>query len=127
MSNEPEQNPLIFIVDDESAVRNALSLVVKSMNSSAICFSSANEFIEHIKSNPPTASACLITDIQMPEMSGIELLEHLNSLGIQIPAIITTGNGDDTLKQKAENLGATFLEKPFRPAKLQSVINGVLN
>ncbi|WP_298868781.1 response regulator [uncultured Gimesia sp.] len=127
MDNEPEQIPTVIIVDDESAVRNALSLVVQAMNFQVKCFSSASEFLENIESNIIQGPACLITDLQMPEMSGIELLEQLNSLGKQFPVILTTGHGDDALKCKSEKLGATFLEKPFRPAKLQNMITTILN
>ena len=126
MNTKSAQNPTIFIVDDESAVRNALSMVVKSMRFPAECFSSASEFIAYIEPKIISGPVCLITDIQMPEMSGIELVEQLISLGKHFPVIITTGHGDNALKLKAENLGATFLEKPFRPAKLQGLIATIL-
>jgi len=126
MNTEPEQYPTVFIVDDESAVRNALSMVVKTMHFPVKCFSSASEFIAYIESRIITGPICLITDIQMPEMGGIELVEQLISLGKHFPVIITTGHGDNALRLKAENLGATFLEKPFRPAKLQGIIATIL-
>ncbi|MCH9653398.1 MAG: response regulator [Planctomycetes bacterium] len=127
MVNEPEQIPTIFIVDDEPAIRNAFSLIVQSMNYQVKCFSSAIEFLDYIDSHTIQGPVCLITDLQIPEMSGIELLEQLNSLGKVFPAILTTGHGDKALKYKSEKLGATFLEKPFRPAKLQNMITTILN
>jgi len=62
----------------------------------------------------------------MPGMNGIELLEQLITLGKHFPVIITTGHGDQALKLKAEALGATFLEKPFRPVHLKGAITAVL-
>lgn len=127
MNSVSEQAPTIFIVDDEFVLRNALSLVVRTMNFSVKCFSSAVEFIEYIETNQISGPVCLITDVQMPGMNGIELLEQLITLDKQFPVIITTGHGDQALKLKAENLGATFLEKPFRPANLLSAITSILN
>lgn len=127
MNSVSEQAPTIFIVDDEFVLRNALSLVVRTMNFSVKCFPSAVEFIEYLETNQISGPVCLITDVQMPGMNGIELLEQLITLDKQIPVIITTGHGDQALKHKAENLGATFLEKPFRPADLLSAISTILN
>lgn len=126
MGSDPGQKPTIFIVDDETVLRDALRLVVQSMGLPVKCFSSASEFIEFINSDIITGPVCLITDVQMPEINGIELLEQLRALNKKFPVIITTGHGDTVLKHKAEKLGATFLEKPFRPAMLQDVITTVL-
>ncbi len=117
----------IFVVDDESVVTDALSAAVEAMGFSARCFSSASEFIEFIKSYVVSGPVCLIADVQMPETSGIELLEQLVALGKTFPVILMTGGGGTVLRGEAEQLGAAaFLEKPFRSAHLQEVIAKVL-
>jgi len=117
----------IFVVDDESVVTDALSAAVEAMGFSARCFPSASEFIEFIKSYAASGPVCLIADVQMPETSGIELLEQLVTLGKKFPVILMTGGGGTMLRGEAEQLGAAaFLEKPFRSAHLQEVIAKVL-
>jgi len=126
--HEPDRNPIVFIVDDESVMRDALRLVVQGMGLSAMCFPSAVEFLEFIKPNDITGPACLIADVQMPQMSGTELLAQLNTLGKQFPVIMMSGHGTTAaLKHTVEELGAAaFIEKPFRPAYLEDVITTTL-
>ncbi len=127
MASKPEQNRTVFIVDDESVVRDALSVAVEAMGFSARCFSSANEFLEFIDRYRVSGPVCLIVDIQMPETSGIELLQQLAALGHELPATMMTGAGATTHQDKSEALGAAaFLEKPFRSARLQEVLATVL-
>jgi PAS domain S-box-containing protein len=80
-AGDVDRNPTVFIVDDEAVVRDALCLIIQDMGLSTECFSSADEFIEFFKSYDITGPACLIADVQMPEMSGIELLVHVGTLG----------------------------------------------
>ncbi len=123
MTSESDRNTTVFIVDDESAMRDALSLVAQAMGLSAKCFSSAGEFLEFIDPYDISGPVCLIADVQMPAVNGIGLLEQLNASGREFPVIMTTGHGDKALKHKAEQLGAAaFLEKPFRPAELKEFI-----
>lgn len=127
MTSEPGRKSTVFIVDDESAVRDAFRMVVETMNLSVKCFASAVEFLEFVASGEDLDPVCLIVDIQMPEVSGMELLTQLSALGKQFPVILTTGHGGTALRQRAEELGAVaFLEKPFRAAELQKVIVGLL-
>ncbi|MBT6154840.1 MAG: response regulator [Planctomycetaceae bacterium] len=126
MSSDPHRNATVFIVDDEAAIRDALSLVVRAMGISVHCFSSAHEFIEFLERHDVSSPACLITDIQMAKINGIVLLEQLIAMGWEFPVIMMTGHGDETLRQKAEVLGATYLEKPFRPSRLEEVIRANL-
>lgn len=117
----------VFIVDDEAIVRDSLRILLETMGYSVLCFSSANEFIEFLKPHEFSGPACLIADVQMPEIGGIELLEHLRASGSQLPVAITTGHGGKSLKNKAESLGAiAYLEKPFRPAQLQDLVARML-
>ena len=123
MAGESERNMTVFIVDDELVIRDALSLVVQTMGFTAKCFASAVEFLEFIESFDISGPVCLIVDVQMPEIGGIELLEKLRALGRQFPVIMTTGHGSPALKQEAEELGAVvLLEKPFRPSELREII-----
>lgn len=122
-----ECDATVFIVDDEVIVRDSLRILLETMGYSVLCFSSANEFIEFLERQEFFGPACLIADVQMPEIGGIELLEHLRASGCELPVAITTGHGGKALKLKAEALGAAdFLEKPFRPAQLQDLIARML-
>ncbi len=122
-----ECDATVFIVDDEVIVRDSLRILLETMGYSVLCFSSANEFIEFLEGQEFSGPACLIADVQMPEIGGIELLEHLRASGCELPVAITTGHGGKALKLKAEALGAAdFLEKPFRPAQLQELIARML-
>ena len=122
MSSDPDRKATVFIVDDESVIRDALSLVVQAMGISVHCFSSAHEFIEFIERHDVSGPACLVTDIQMPNINGVALLEQLIETGWDFPVIMMTGHGDEALKQRAEALGASYLEKPFRPSRFEEIV-----
>ena len=125
--SEPQQSSAVFIVDDEAVIRDAVRLVVANMGHSVECFSSAAEFLEFIKPYDVSGPACLIADVQMPRVNGLELLEQLSTLDKKLPVVMITGHGTKSLKQKAESLGAAvFLEKPFRPTELQEVVATLL-
>ena len=117
----------IFIVDDETAVRDSLCFVLQGMGLTVRSFASAIEFLAFFEPYCIAGPVCLVADIQMPEVSGIDLLEHLRKLGKEIPTIIATGHGDTALKQKAKELGAVaFLEKPYRIPQLEDAISTCL-
>lgn len=127
MASEPNENLTIFIVDDEFVVRDSLGLFVKAIGLSVKCFSSASEFLEYVESEKLPDLCCVISDVRMPHMSGLDMLEKLRSVGMRFPVILTTGHGDDALKRRAEELGVVaFLEKPFRPAKLREIIGEIV-
>jgi signal transduction histidine kinase/CheY-like chemotaxis protein len=127
VENESEHNATVFIVDDEAIVRDSLRVLLQTMEYSVQCFSSAKEFMEFLEPHEISVPACLIADVQMPEIGGIELLQQLRASGSDIPVAITTGHGGKALKQKAEALGAfAFIEKPFRPAQIQELIVSML-
>ncbi len=120
---EPDRNPIVFIVDDEAAMRDSLSMVVQAAGITVKCFSSAVEFLEVVEPNAISNPVCLIADVQMPNIDGIELLAKLNTLEKKLPVILITGHGTPALKQRAEELGAVaLLEKPFRSAELHEII-----
>jgi FixJ family two-component response regulator len=103
--------PTVAVVDDDEAVRGALSNLLASLDLGVATFASAEEFLA---SPACRAAACLITDVQMPGMSGLDLQRHLASEGNRIPVILITAFPQDRLRQQAEAEGAFgFFAKPF--------------
>jgi FixJ family two-component response regulator len=106
-----EKNKLIAIVDDDDLMRNALQGLLKSVGLPARAFASAEEFLQ---SGQQHQTACLIADIRMPGMSGLELQAQLNSECCRIPTIFITAHGDTKMRMQAMRAGAVeFLAKPF--------------
>lgn len=121
--SHPNQKRTISIVDDEEAMRDSLRLILESMGYLTICFASAVELLDRFEQNKAPDFDFLITDVQMPKVSGIELLQQLNSMDIDVPIIMISGHGTTELKTKAKELGSiAFIEKPFHPGKLQEII-----
>jgi FixJ family two-component response regulator len=110
--NEPlTEIPLISIVDDDDLSRAAMGDLVRSLGYSARTFASAESFVQ---STAVAETRCLILDVQMPEMSGIDLQDHLSQRGIDIPTIFITAFPDEATKARALNAGAIcFLHKPL--------------
>jgi two-component system, LuxR family, response regulator FixJ len=114
------QKPTVFLVDDDSLMREYLVLLLQTSGYAVEAFESANEFL---RSLDPKRPGCLILDIKMPGMGGLELQEHLTNLKVQIPTIIVTGYGDIPQAMRAVRAGALdFLEKPFDNKSLLSRI-----
>lgn len=113
-------NKLVAIVDDDYSVRNALQGLLKAVGLPAQAFESAEEFMN---SGQPSQTACLITDIRMPGMSGLDLQAKLNAESYRIPIIFITAHGDAKMRMQALRAGAVeFLAKPFDDeALLESV------
>ena len=104
------QNPLISIVDDHSLTRAAIEDFVRSLGFSARTFASAESFLQ---SSSISETGCLILDVQMPKMSGVDLQDHLSQKGFDIPIVFITAHADETIKARALNGGAIgFLRKP---------------
>jgi two-component system, LuxR family, response regulator FixJ len=111
-----EPAPAVFVVDDDEAVRNSLRFLLKSVGLPTQMFSSATEFL---KSYPTSQPGCLVLDVRMPAMSGIELQQQLNLRGETIPVVFITGHGDIPMAVEAMQHGAfDFLPKPFRDQEL---------
>lgn len=106
-----EQNQTIYIIDDEQEVRQALQWLFESVQFKVEIFASADAFI---KAYNGTQHGCLIIDVRLPGMSGLELLEHLQSQKNHIPVIMITGHGDIPMAVRAMKSGAVdFILKPF--------------
>lgn len=111
-----ELTPTVYIVDDDSGVRSSIRVLMKSVGLAAMPFPSAKDFLEAYHPNSP---GCLVLDIRMPGMSGLELQEALNERGAVIPVIFITGHGDIPMAVEAMRHGAfDFLQKPFRDQDL---------
>jgi two-component system, LuxR family, response regulator FixJ len=111
-----EHPPVVYVVDDDEAVRGSLRLLLKSVGLTPIAMGSAREFLAKYEPQQP---GCLVLDVRMPEMSGLELQEQLNLQGAIIPVIFITGHGDVPMAVEAMQAGAfDFLQKPFRDQDL---------
>ena len=111
-----QQAPTVFVVDDDEGVRNSLRFLLKSVGLTTQTLSSASEFLDTYK---PSQPGCLVLDVRMPGMSGLELQEQLNVRGAVIPVIFITGHGDIPMAVEAMQQGAfDFLQKPFRDQEL---------
>ena len=118
------QNPVIYVVDDDESVLEALSSLVRSIGLAVECFSSTKTFFEAIKTR---SHGCLILDVRMPEMSGLDVQKKLSELGDGIPIIFISGHGDIPMAVKAIKSGAVdFLTKPFREEDLLNAIRSAL-
>lgn len=110
----------VFVVDDDQAVRDSLALLVQSVGLEVETFASARDFLDAYR---PDRRGCLITDIRMPGMSGLELQEQLSADGYHIPVIVLTGFGDVPAAVRALKGGAVdFVEKPFNPQALLDLV-----
>lgn len=104
-------NSTVYIIDDDSAARDSLAFLLKSAKFTVQSFESADLFAASLTS---LETGCVVTDIRMPGMSGIELLKHIRKLTNPMPVIVITGHGDIPLAVEAMKQGAAdFLEKPF--------------
>jgi FixJ family two-component response regulator len=113
--------PTVFVVDDDDAVRDSLALLLESVGQESKAFGNATDFLAVYDPDQP---GCLILDIRMPGMSGLELQERLNALGAILPTIFITGHGDVPLAVKAMRGGAIdFLQKPYSEQELLDRVN----
>lgn len=107
---------MVFVVDDDAGVRASIRLLLKSVGIASTPMASAREFLDNFD---PAQPGCLVLDIRMPGMSGLELQQHLNLRGAIIPVLFITGHGDVPMAVEAMRQGAIdFLQKPFRDQDL---------
>lgn len=119
-------SPTVFIVDDDDVVRDSLKVLLELRKYRVLDFGSAAAFLAD-RGNAPEAG-CLVLDIHMPDMTGIELLRQLRSSGDRIPAILITGRRDTATQNQAQSLGAVaLLDKPISHPALFSAIEQALN
>ena len=115
---------LVAIVDDDESVQRALQDLIESDGLSALCFGSAEQFLD---SEARNKAACLIADIRMPGLSGLELQAKLKAKRCRIPVIFITAHGDAEMRIHAMRQGAVeFLSKPFDDAVLLEIVHAAL-
>ena len=116
--------PVISVVDDDASVRAATTRLLKSLGFTAHAFASANEFLQSPRLRD---TSCLIADVQMPGMSGVQLQEYLIAQGHSTPIIFITAFPEDSIREQAMNAGAIcFLSKPFDGARLIECVDRAL-
>ena len=116
---EPE--PIVFVIDDDRMIREGLTSLIRSVGLRVQTFASAQGFLETKRPDAPT---CLVLDVRMPELSGLELQRKLREANIQIPVIFITGHGDIPMSVRAMKEGAhEFLTKPVRGQDLLDAVH----
>jgi FixJ family two-component response regulator len=116
--------PIVFVVDDDAAIRETLSSLFRSVDLRVIVFGSAHEFMQ---GKFPDAVSCLVLDIRLPGVSGLDFQDALAKADIHVPIIFMTGHGDIPMTVKAMKAGAVdFLAKPFRDQDMLDAVNRAL-
>ena len=121
----PLNRPTVFVVDDDELVRTAIQSMLKSVGLHSETFGTPQEFLDSIRIDGPS---CLILDVRLPGISGLDLQRALTDAGVQIPIIFITGHGDIPMSVKAMKSGAVeFLTKPFRNQDLLDAVHQALD
>jgi len=122
MTNDADA--MVFVIDDDESIRESLKSLIRSVGLSVRTFASADEFLN---SERPDVPACLILDVRMPGLSGLDLQRDLSETNIHLPIIFITGHGDIPMSVRAMKAGAVeFLTKPFRDQDLLDAIQQAL-
>ena len=124
MTSASDATPTVFIVDDDAAIRHAMRALLDSVNLPCEIFASADEFLDKVADRRP---GCLVLDIRMPGLGGLELQQELNRRGNRTPIIFITGHGDVPMAVEAMQNGALdFIQKPFRDQDLLDRVTDAL-
>lgn len=116
---------IVHVIDDDQAVRQSIEFLLRTSGMTARSYDSASAFLNAL---PAIESGCIITDVRMPGVSGIDLLRRLGEMQIKMPVIVITGHGDVPLAVEAMKAGAVdFLEKPFDDELLIGLVRSALN
>jgi two-component system response regulator FixJ len=120
----PPPEPLVHVVDDEAAIRESLAMLLRSVGLKSRTYAGAQEFLDGWRQEGPE---CLVCDVRMPGMSGLELQEALKARNAQLPVVLITGHGDVAMAVRAMKAGASdFIEKPFNDQVLLDAVNRAL-
>lgn len=124
MNNKTE---IVYVVDDDEAVRDSLTWLLESNGYTVKCQSSAERFLQALQNDDKETVSCLILDVRMPGMSGLELQERLLSEAIPMPIAFITGHGDVSMAVTTMKKGAVdFIEKPFKESELKILVEKML-
>jgi len=119
-----QADAVVYVIDDDEAVRDSLSFLLNTAGLAALTYESATSFLNHL---PRVKTGCIVTDVRMPGLSGLDLLRRLKELHSAVPVIVITGHGDVPLAVEAMKSGAAdFLEKPFDDEALLAAVNVAL-
>ncbi len=122
-NSKTDTNRMVHVVDDDDAMRDALSVLLRVRGYQVATYPSATIFLA---ARPPSDGCCLITDVQMPEMNGMEMLQALQQRSDSYPTIVLCGRPTPTLEANARALGVrAFLAKPFEPNALDDILSGM--
>jgi two-component system, LuxR family, response regulator FixJ len=120
----PSESDVVHVIDDDEASRQSLAFLLESAQIGVRTYASATMFLDLVTG---MSAGCIVTDVRMPGMSGIDLLRRLKELGIEVPVIVITGHGDVPLAVEAMKIGAAdFLEKPFDDEVLLASVRSAL-
>jgi two-component system response regulator FixJ len=123
-SENPATARAVHIIDDDQALRESLAFLLRAAQLEVRSFDSAKTFLDTL---PDASVGCVITDIRMPDMSGIDLLRRLKEIKVGVPVIVITGHGDIALAVEAMKIGAAdFFEKPFNDDQLVASVRAAL-
>jgi two-component system, LuxR family, response regulator FixJ len=118
------ETPVVHVIDDDDAVRDSLSFLLRATNFDVIAYQSATHFLELLTRE---TEGCVITDVRMPDISGLDLLRRMRELSCTLPVIVMTGHGDIELAVEAMKAGAAdFLEKPFNDERVIAAVRSAL-
>ncbi len=124
-SEKPAAQRVVHIIDDDEALRESLAFLLRTAKLEVKSFDSAKTFLDAL---PDESLACVITDVRMPDMSGIDLLRRLKERKVGVPVIVVTGHGDIALAVEAMKIGAAdFFEKPFNDDLLLASVHAALD
>jgi len=129
MSNPPKttQAEVVYVVDDDEAVRDSLTWLLESNGYTVRCHASAERFLQSLQNTDKSTISCLILDVRMPGMSGLELQERLISENLPMPISFITGHGDVSMAVSTMKRGAVdFIEKPFKENELCALVERML-
>jgi FixJ family two-component response regulator len=115
-----EEQPVVFIIDDDQSIREALSGLLRTVGLSVQSFGTTDEFLRAARTDAP---GCLVLDVRLPGLSGLDFQRELAKSGIELPIIFITGHGDIPMSVRAIKAGAIeFLTKPFRDQELLDAV-----
>lgn len=120
--------PLVYVIDDEDSIRDSLSALLNAVGHRTQSFATASGFLEAFSGSDTDQAGCLLVDIELPDMNGLDLLSELHRRKESIPVIIMTGHGGEDLEATATARDAiAYFQKPFDTSKLLDVVSGVLS
>ncbi|WOS65952.1 response regulator transcription factor [Sinorhizobium fredii] len=125
MSHSPDDRAIVYIVDDDEALRRALDRLFRSVSLETRSYGAAREFID---AQRPDLPGCIVLDVRLPGINGLEFQAQLGDLGINLPVVLITGHGDIPMTVRAMKAGAVdFLPKPFRDQDMLDAVSTAIN